>query len=48
MANVQGNLVVSAIIANKVNKKLDETVFDEVGEVEKQEEDHGLEIVGEE
>lgn len=46
IVNVQGDLVISAIIANKVNKKLDETVFDEVCEFEEQK-DNGLEVVDE-
>jgi Na+/H+-dicarboxylate symporter len=31
MVNVTGDLVVTGVVANKVNKKLDETVFDEEG-----------------
>ncbi len=46
IVNVQGDLVISAIIANKVNKKLDETVFDEECEFEEQK-DNGLEVVDE-
>jgi hypothetical protein len=36
MGNVTGDLVVTGIVANKVNKKLDETVSGSIGEFDKE------------